>query len=54
MSAERLIATSGGATTTESLRAHLAGLKLSYVLEHFESLIITLNRAYKHWLEIVQ
>lgn len=39
MSAERPITTSGGATATESLRAHLASLKLSYVLEHFESLI---------------
>ena len=38
MSAERPINTSGG-TLTESLRAHLASLKLSYVLEHFESLI---------------
>ena len=37
MSTERLI-TSGSQTATEPLRAHLASLKLSYLLEHFESL----------------
>ena len=39
MNTEHPINTSGGTTVTESLRAHLASLKLLYVLEHFESLI---------------
>ena len=39
MSAEHPINASGGTTPTEVLRAHLASLKLLYVLEHFESLI---------------
>ena len=38
MTPDRLT-TSGIPTVTEPLRAHLASLKLSYVLEHFESLI---------------
>ena len=39
MSSEHPINTSAGKTLTDSLRAHLASLKLAYVLEHFESLI---------------
>lgn len=37
MTTDRLT-TSGIQTVTEPLRAHLSSLKLSYVLEHFESL----------------
>ncbi len=39
MTTERPINNSGIPTVTEALRAHLASLKLPYVLEHFESLI---------------